>query len=372
MNTYIIVGAGLFGATLANCLSENHKVILLDKRDFIGGNCFDYIDPATGILIHKFGPHIFHIQDRSVYNYIKKFTSFNSYKHYVKAQFDNRIYDFPINLSTINSFFGVNLRPYEVKDFLATEARKAKIIEPQNMAEKIISLVGADLYNAFFKDYSIKQWGIDPFLLPESTIRRIPIRTNYNVSYYKKIFNGMPSEGYSAMFKKMVSSKNISVLLSVDFLEDKDYFLNKGTVIFTGPIDAYFNYKYGKLEYRSLRFEEERYNVEDFQGIAVMNFPELKFNYTRICEPKHFYPEKADVYHMRKTIILKEIPFSSSDAEPYYPIQNESNIEILENYLLEAKKLENVFFGGRLGEYKYYDMEDTVKSALSLSRIILS
>ncbi|WP_337771069.1 UDP-galactopyranose mutase, partial [Desulfovibrio piger] len=215
------------------------------------------------------------------------------------------------------------------------------------------------------------QWGKDPSQLPESIVRRIPIKENYDTSYYKKPFNGMPSCGYTCMFEKMLKHQNITVQLNTDFFSDKDHFLNKSIVVFTGPIDAFFNYKYGKLEYRSLQFIEERYDVNDFQGLAVINYPELKYEYTRICEPKHFYPEKWKCLKKNSTIIFKEIPFASEEAEPYYPIQNERNLNILQKYIDESSKFENVFFGGRLGEYKYYDMEDTIKSALSLAKKIL-
>lgn len=372
MKTYIIVGAGLFGITVANHLSKYNKVIILEKRNFIGGNCYDYVDENTGITIHKYGPHIFHINDPQIYNYIKQFTTFNNYKHHVKTQYKHKIYDFPINLSTINSFYGINLRPYEVKNFLMSEAKKASIDTPTNLEEKIINLIGKPLYDAFFRDYTIKQWGKDPRLLPEHIISRIPIRDNYYSGYYKKYFNGIPSLGFSEMFKNMLSNKNITTILSTNFLSDINYFINKGIIIYTGPIDDFFNNKYGKLEYRSLHFEKEYYNVQDFQGVSVLNYPELKFKYTRICEPKHFYPDKNDIFLSKKTITIKEIPYFSTESEPYYPIQDKKNKTILQKYLHDAKELSNIFFGGRLGEYKYYDMEDTIKSAINLSRKLLN
>ena len=371
MKKFIIIGAGLFGITLTQCLSEKYKVILIDKRDVVGGNCYDYTDEETGIIVHKYGPHIFHIQDKVIYNYIKKFTDFNNYKHQVRSYYKDKVYEFPINLSTINSFFNINLHPYEVRSFLHNEAKKANIVSPQNMAEKIISMVGIDLYEAFFKEYTLKQWGKDPSQLPESIINRIPIKENYDTSYYKKLFNGIPKNGYSFIFKNMLANKNISIELKTDFFSDRDYFINKGILVFTGPIDAFFNYKYGKLEYRSLRFEKEYFDLKDFQGISVMNYPELKYEYTRICEPKHFYPEKLYIFNANKTLILKEISFKSKIAEPYYPIQNTENVQKYKLYFNEAKKLNNIYFGGRLGEYKYYDMEDTIKSALLMSQKLI-
>lgn len=372
MKEIVIVGAGLFGITLAERLSNSFKILLIDKRDVIGGNCYDYTDPETGILIHKYGPHIFHIKDENILNYVRKFTEFNNYKHQVRSCYRNKIFEFPINLSTINSFYDLNLRPFEVKQFLFEESQKAHIVNPQNMEEKIISLIGEDLYKAFFKEYTIKQWGKAPAQLPESIISRIPIKENYDTNYYKKPFNGMPSYGYTSMFEKMLNHQNITVQLKTDFFSDRNYFLNKPIVIFTGPIDAFFEYKHGKLEYRSLMFVEERHHVNDFQGVAVINYPELVYEYTRICEPKHFYPEKWNLFEKNSTVIFKEISFAAKGAEPYYPIQNARNAAILQKYINESKNLDNVYFGGRLGEYKYYDMEDTIRSAISLSKVLLA
>lgn len=366
---FIIVGTGLFGITLAQLLAgARFDVLLIDSRDHIGGNCYDYVDGETGIMVHKYGPHIFHVQDKNILNYIKKFTKFNDYKHHVYAKYKDKMFNFPINISTINSFYGKSLTPCQVLDFLKHEASSIGAAEPQNMEEKVISLIGKPLYEAFFKEYTIKQWGKHPRDLPASIVNRIPIKTNYDVNYYKKPFNGIPDCGYTAMFSRMLSNKNISVELSVDFFSDREYFLKKGQVIFTGPIDTFYNYEHGRLEYRSLRFDQELHDIEDFQGNSVINYPELKYDYTRICEPKHFYPEKWNEFASRKTLIFKEIPFSSSDSEPYYPIQDAHNMAIYQKYVKESQKQRGVFLGGRLGEYKYYDMEDTIKSAFSLCK----
>lgn len=372
-NNFVVIGAGLFGITLAEQLAAaNIKVLLIDSRDHIGGNCYDYADEETGIVVHKYGPHIFHVQDESILNYVKKFTKFNNYKHHVYAKYKNKMFNFPINISTINTFYGKSLTPCQVMDFLKHEASTIGDREPKNMEEKVISLIGEPLFEAFFKEYTIKQWGKHPRDLPASIVNRIPIKTNYDVSYYKKPFNGIPDCGYTAMFSRMLSNKNISVELSVDFFSDREYFLKKGQVICTGPIDAFYDYEHGRLEYRSLRFDQERYDIEDFQGNSVVNYPELKYDYTRICEPKHFYPEKWNEFASRKTLIFKEIPFSSPDSEPYYPIQDAHNMAVYHKYIKESQKQEGVFFGGRLGEYKYYDMEDTIKSAFSLCKKLVN
>lgn len=367
-----IVGAGLFGIVLAHELSRmDFDILLIDKRDHIGGNCYDYLDDNTGILIHKYGPHILHINDEKIYRYITKFCKFNNYKHQVRALYNDKIYEFPINLSTINNFYNVNLHPYEVLDFLSSEARKDSVPNPQNMEEKVISLIGRPLYEAFFKEYTTKQWGKNPAQLPASIINRIPIKCNYDTNYYKKSFNGMPSEGYTKLFEKMLQSKKISIQLNTDFFHDRDYFLKYDLLVYTGPIDAFFGYEHGKLEYRSLRFEEELHYVDDWQGNSVINYPELKYSYTRICEPKHFYPERWNSCSKNKTLIFKEISFSNSSGDPYYPILDKNNMEIYRKYKNDSLLYDNIYFGGRLGEYKYYDMEDTIKSALKLSTKIL-
>lgn len=370
---FIIIGAGLFGVVVAQQLaSSGKKVILVDKRDHIGGNCYDYHDSETGIIVHKYGPHIFHVNDKNILRYIQQYTDFNNYKHQVFANYKGKLYNFPVNLSTINSYFGINLKPFEVREFILQEIQKTKIVNPTNLEEKIMSLVGESLYNAFFKEYTIKQWGKTPSELPESIISRIPIKTNYDTSYYKKYFNGIPKDGFTVMFKKMIIHKNIELLLSTDFFENKDYFFSKGKIVFTGPIDAYFDYKYGKLEYRSLKFERELHDKNDLQGNSVVNYPELKYDFTRICEPKHFYPELWQQYSLDKTLIFKEIPLFDVNQEPYYPINDLKNINCLRKYIKETRKMDNVFFGGRLGEYKYYDMEDTIKSALKLSKKLIT
>lgn len=370
--TFVIVGAGLFGLTLANILSDySNNILIIEKKNHIGGNCFDYADDETNIIVHKYGPHIIHLDDSSVYNFLSKFTAFNNYRHQVRTYFKNAIYEFPINLSTINQFYNINLRPYEVSEFLKNEVKKNYTPNPQNLQESLINSIGLELYEAFFKDYTIKQWGKHPKDLPSTTVNRIPIKMNYDTGYYKKPFNAIPRQGYTEMFKRMLNNNMISIELGVDFFDQKEFFLTKGIVIFTGPIDTFFDYKYGRLEYRSLRFEEERHSVKDWQGNSVINYPELKYEYTRICEPKHFYPERWKEFSPNKTILYKEIPFSGLGSEPYYPMQDDKNIKIYKKYSEEAKQLHNVYFGGRLGEYKYFDMEDTIKSAFALSKKLL-
>lgn len=370
---FSIVGAGLFAIVIAENMSScGKKICIFDKKNNIGGNCYDYKDEETDVVCHAHGPHIFHISDENILAYIKKFTEFNEYKHIVYSKYKDKIYHFPINLSTINNFYNVCLTPSEVNTFIENEANRSGIKNPNNLEEKIISLIGEPLYKAFFLEYTIKQWGKHPKDLLESIIQRIPIRNNYNSGYYKKYFNGIPKDGYTEMFKRMLSNKNIDIELGIDFFEDKEKILKSAKhIIYTGEIDRFFSYEYGKLGYRGLRFEREVYDVQDFQGNAVINYPELKYEYTRICEPRHFYPEKWNDYSSKKTICFKEISVDGA-SDPYYPILDNDNKERLKLYLNEAKKLNNISFGGRLGEYKYYDMEDTIKSAIALSKKLIS
>ncbi|MBF9014420.1 MULTISPECIES: UDP-galactopyranose mutase [unclassified Oceanispirochaeta] len=364
---YLIVGAGLFGIVLAEQLSKaGNKVIIIDKRPHIGGNCFDKYDKETNILYHVYGPHIFHIEDENILNYVKKFTNFNHYFHQVLTTYKDRIYQMPINLETINSFYGLNLKPFEVEAFLKKEIEKEQITTPKNMEEKVISLIGKQLYEAFFKDYTSKQWGKNPIDLPENIVSRIPIRNNYYESYYNKSFHGIPQISFSSMFEEMINNENIEIKLNCEYFENRKSFHQDSHVIYTGPIDRYFNYKFGKLEYRALEFKTEYKNVDDFQGTSVINYPESQYKYTRICEPKHFYRENWNEYVKNKTLIIKEIPLEDDGTNPFYPINNDKNNKIAEKYRKEGAKTNNVSFGGRLGEYKYFDMEDTIKSALTL------
>lgn len=370
---YIVVGAGLFGAVVAERLASQHKkVCVLEKRNHIGGNCYDEYDQETGVLVHTYGPHIFHSSNDNVLSYIQKFTSFNRYFHQVVAYYRGRIYQLPFNLETINSFYGKNLRPYELKAFLDQEIAKENIISPQNMEEKAISLIGRPLYAAFVREYTIKQWGRDPKELPASIIQRIPVRNNYNECYYNKNFHGLPCDGYHKMFMNMLSHEGIVVKLNTDFFAVRNQIPSKVKIVFTGPIDSYFNYKFGKLEYRKVTFVREVHRVRDWQGTSVINYPELEYKFTRICEPRHFYLEKWDNYSPDATVIFKEFPSADNGEDPYYPINDTRNTQLAEQYKKEAASLTDVYFGGRLGEYKYYDMDDAIRSALAMADAICS
>lgn len=370
---YFIVGAGLFGSVVAERLAGyGKKVCVLEKRNHIGGNCYDEFDPETDILTHKYGPHIFHADDDEVLKYIHGFTDFNRYFHQVLSVYKDKIYQLPFNLETINAFYGINLKPFEVRNFLDKEIAKENIQAPANMEEKAVSLIGRPLYEAFIKEYTAKQWGKEPKDLPESIIKRIPVRNNYYECYYNKKFHGMPVAGYAKMFEKMLSSPNIKVRLNTDYFTVRNQLPENTRIVFTGPIDKFFDCKYGKLEYRKVTFQREIHPVQDWQGTSVVNYPELKHEFTRICEPRHFYMENWGRYAPDRTVIFKEFSSFDDGEDPYYPINDLRNASLRERYEAEAEKRKNVIFGGRLGEYKYYDMEDSIRAALELVKTIIA
>lgn len=363
---YLVVGAGFFGSVIAEriAVDMNEKVVVIDKNPHIGGNCYSEVDPDTGIEFHKYGTHIFHTSNETVWNYINNFTRFNGYHHQVLTIYKNKVYQMPINLETINTFYGLNLKPFEVEAFLKAEIKKENIAEPRNLEEKALSLIGRPLYEAFIKGYTEKQWQKDCKLLPLSIIDRLPVRKNYDESYYFDLWQGMPLDGYSAIFKRMLNHKNIDLYFNVDFFEIRDRIPSSCLIIYSGPIDRFFGYKFNKLEWRTLEFEKEVVNVEDYQGTAVMNYAERAVPYTRIHEPRHLHPERS--YTTHKTLIIKEYPKLDNGTNPYYPINTDKNHDILKKYLDEREKCPNVIFGGRLGDYKYYDMDKVIESALDV------
>jgi len=362
---YLIVGAGFFGCVLAERIAKNSgsKVLVVDKRHHIGGNCYSKVDEGTGIEIHKYGTHIFHTSSKKVWDYIKQLTEFNNYYHQVLSTYKNKVYQMPINLETINSFYNLNLKPYEVKKFLENEIKKEKKInEPKNLEEKAISLIGRPLYEAFIKGYTIKQWEKDPKMLPPQIITRLPVRNNYKEDYFVDArWQGIPIEGYTKVFENMLKAQNIHVKLNCDYFEHRNDFNIRKKIIYTGPIDRYFDYVFGKLEWRTVKLHKEIVDVEDYQGTAVMNYADLEIKYTRIHEPKHLHPERR--YKNHKTVIFYES--STHDAnEPYYPINTEINHQIFQKYKELAQQKGGVIIGGRLGDYAYYDMDKTILAAL--------
>ena len=353
----LIVGSGLFGATCAyEAVSLGKRVLVLEKRDHIGGNI--YTEKVEGIDVHRYGAHIFHTTDKKIWEFINKFSEFNSFVNSPIANYKGEIYNLPFNMNTFSKMFGV-ATPDEAKAVL--EKQRAEISgEPQNLEEQAISLVGRDVYTKLIKGYTEKQWNRDCKELPAFIIKRLPVRFTYDNNYFNDRFQGIPTLGYTAIIERML--KGAEVRTGVNFLDDKEAYLSLAKqCIYTGPIDEYFGYEFGKLEYRSLRFETEILQEENHQGVAVVNYTEREIPYTRVIEHKHFnYVETP------KTVITKEYPTDWREGlEPYYPVNNEKNNELYKVYAECARK-EKVLFGGRLAQYKYFDMDDTIAAAFEL------
>ncbi len=367
---FLIVGCGFYGAVLAERIANilKKEVVIIDKRDHIGGNCYSEFDKKSGIEYHKYGTHIFHTGNQLVWDYINNFTKFNNYRHQVLSSHNGKIYQMPINLETINSLYKKNFTPLEASRHIQNESKKFKFFKFKNFEDKAKSQIGEKLYKSFIKGYTIKQWGKSPKLLPESIFNRLPIRFNYNEDYYPQTqYQGIPFNGYTEIFKNLLDNKKIKILLKENF--KFDYKIKpKFCTIYTGPLDSLFNYNYGNLEWRSLRFEKKSYSLNDFQGSAVINYPDLKEKFTRIHEPKHLHPERL-VYSKNKTIIIKE--FSIKDNKnPYYPINDTLNREKHRKYKTLASKIKSFYVGGRLADYAYYDMDMTISAALKKFNLI--
>lgn len=364
---YVLVGAGFFCSVIAERIANdmNKKVLIIEKRSHIGGNCYSEIDNKTGIEYHKYGTHIFHTSDEEVWGYLSQFTSFNSYYHQVLTVFNGQVYQMPINLETINSFYKINLKPYEVNAFLKKEIEAESYDEPKNFEEQAINIIGRPLYDAFIKGYTTKQWGRNPKELPAYIIKRLPFRKNYSESYFFDTYQGIPTDGYTEIFNKLLASKNITLKLDTDFHQIRDQFSPDTKIIYSGSIDSFLNYKYGALDYRTLSFEKEVLEYEDYQGTSVMNYANQDIPFTRIHEPKHLHPERD--YPNDKTLIIKEFSEEANRDEPYYPIGGEKNRLVYNKYLKEIKETyPNVIIGGRLGDYKYYDMHHVIREALNV------
>jgi UDP-galactopyranose mutase len=364
---YVIVGSGFFGLTVAEQLASrlNVPVLVLEKRNHIGGNAYSEFDDETGIEIHTYGSHLFHTSNQKVWDYVNRFTSFTNYVHRVKISSRNQVFSMPINLHTINQFLGRILTPQEAQAWVIEMAGEISN-KPKNLEEKAVSLVGRPLFEAFIEGYTQKQWQTDSKLLSESIISRLPVRFNYDDRYFNDTFEGLPTNGYSAWLSKMANHPKIRIETNIDYLELRDQILPNQKVIYTGPIDSYFNYSQGILGWRTLDFKIEKLDVQDFQGTSVMNYADLEVPFTRIHEFKHFHPERE--YLANKTIISYEYSrFANQEDEPYYPINTDVDRKILQSYRAMAEKEQNVFFGGRLGRYQYLDMHMAISSALQLA-----
>ena len=354
---YLIVGAGLFGATFAQQAREAGKTVLvIDKRSHVGGNI--YTEEIEGIQVHKYGAHIFHTNDRRVWEYVNRFAEFNRYTNSPMANYCGELYSLPFNMLTFHKMWGV-VTPQEAQKKIAEQREASGITEPQNLEEQAISLVGTDIYEKLVKGYTEKQWGRPCCELPAFIIKRLPVRFTYDNNYFNALYQGIPMAGYTAMIEKML--EGIEVHLGVDFLEKRDtYCKNAQKVVYTGAIDAYFDYCYGPLNYRSIRFETEVLDTDNYQGNAVINYTDAQTPYTRIIEHKHFAFGTQP-----KTVVSREYSQEwTLGIEPYYPINDEPNNALCEKYKALANKEENVIFGGRLGQYRYYDMDAVILSAL--------
>ncbi|MGQ4536970.1 UDP-galactopyranose mutase [Dermabacteraceae bacterium P7074] len=369
----LVVGSGFFGLTLAERAANEHglRVTVIDRRDHIGGNAYSEIDPETGIEIHKYGAHLFHTSNERVWEYVNRFTSFTDYVHKVYTVHNGVVYPMPINLATINQFFSAAYSPAEAKALIAEQAGELAGADPENLNDKGISLIGRPLYEAFIKHYTGKQWQTDPKDLPASIISRLPVRYNYDNRYFNDKYEGLPTDGYTAWIERMADHPNIEVKLSTDFFDtsqpyNRDAVTGQLPVIYTGPIDRYFDYSAGDLKWRTIDFETEHLDIEDYQGTSVMNYADENVPYTRIIEPRHFHPERD--YNKNKTVIMREFSrFAEKGDEPYYPIASASDREMLEHYRALAKDAPRTLFGGRLGTYKYLDMHMAIASALTMA-----
>jgi UDP-galactopyranose mutase len=356
MFDYLIVGAGFAGSVLAERLASvgDQKVLIIDQRDHIGGNAYDYYN-KDGILIHKYGPHIFHTNSKKVFDYLGQFTQWRPYEHRVLASVDGQLVPIPINLNTINKLYGLNLNCSEVEAFFDSKAEK--ITRVKTSEDVVVSKVGRELYEKFFKFYTRKQWDLDPSELDASVTARVPTRTNKDDRYFTDTYQAMPLFGYTRMFQKMLSHPNIKIMLNTDYKEILDVIPYKH-MIYTGPIDSFFNYCYGRLPYRSLEFKFETLDTDIFQSTGTINFPN-EHAYTRITEFKYLTGQKHN-----KTSIVYEYP--QAEGDPYYPIPRPENAEIYKKYQQLANAMTNTYFTGRLATYKYYNMDQVVAQSLSL------
>ncbi|MFW0154432.1 UDP-galactopyranose mutase [Rothia sp. P6271] len=368
----VVVGSGLFGLTIAEQAATELglKVALLDRRSHIGGNAYSEKEERTGIEVHRYGAHLFHTSNERVWEYVNRFTKFTDYKHRVYAQHKGIVYPLPINLGTINQFFNAAYSPTEAKALIQEQAGEFAGTDPQNLNDKGISLIGRPLYEAFVKHYTAKQWQTSPEELPASIISRLPVRYNYDNRYFSDKYEGLPVDGYAAWLERMAAHPNIEVHLNTDFFEDgheysRSKVLGQIPVVYTGPVDRYFDYAEGDLSWRTIDLEEEVLEMEDFQGCAVMNYSDEDVPYTRIHEFRHFHPERD--YTKDATVIMREFSrFAEKGDEPYYPVNTDNDRQKLLAYRDLAAGEKSVLFGGRLGTYKYLDMHMAIGSALSM------
>jgi len=362
-----MVGAGLSGAVIGRQLAEaGHRVTIMDSRGHVAGNCHTKRDESTGVMVHVYGPHIFHTDDAEVWEYVNAHMKFMPYKNRVKTTSGGRVFSLPVNLHTINQFFGTTMRPDEARAFITEQQADTTITDPQTFEKQALRMIGRDLYEAFFKGYTMKQWGCHPRELPASILKRLPVRFNYDDNYFFHRFQGMPEHGYTQMVESILDHANITVHLNTDFKCDQtaDY----DHVFYSGPLDGYYNFNLGRLGYRTLDFERFTYDG-DYQGCAVMNYGEVDIPYTRISEHKHFSPWEDHA----GSVCYREFsrPCEAEDI-PYYPIRQVKEKALLGDYVARATQETGVTFVGRLGTYRYLDMDVTIREALDTAAVFLS
>jgi UDP-galactopyranose mutase len=367
----LVVGSGFFGLTIAErAASAGKRVVVIDRRSHIGGNAYSEAEPETGIEVHRYGAHLFHTSNETVWEYVNRFTKFTNYVHKVYSNFKGEVYPLPINLGTINQFFRAAYGPDEARALIAQQAEEFDTKSAKNLEEKGISLIGRPLYEAFIRDYTSKQWQTPTTELPAEVISRLPVRYTYDNRYFNDTHEGLPVDGYTAWLERMADHPNIEVRLDTDFFDEsqplnKRAVVGKVPVVYTGPVDRYFDYAEGELGWRTLDFEQEVLPTGDFQGTSVMNYAGSDVPYTRIHEFRHFHPERE--YPSDKTVIMREFSrFATREDEPYYPVNTPEDRERLLKYRELSAAEDRVLFGGRLGTYQYLDMHMAIGSALTM------
>lgn len=367
MTDLVVVGSGFFGLTIARQAAAELglQVLVIDKRGHIGGNAYSEFDPETGIEIHRYGSHLFHTSNERVWDYVNRFTAFNSYQHKVWAKHQGQLYPMPINLDTINKFFQTSFNSEEAKNFIQDQIAENAATSASNLEDRAIALVGQPLYEAFIKSYTEKQWQTDPRLLPADVINRLPMRFTTEHRYFNDAYEGLPLNGYTAWLENMADHSNIQIRLDTDFFDIRTELDSAVPIVYTGPIDRYFDFQYGTLGWRTLDFQDEVIGTGDYQGTSVVNYSDLDVAFTRIHEYRHLHPERN--YQTESTFISREFSrFASATDEPYYPVNTEADRQQLSQYREMIKEENGVWFGGRLGTYQYLDMHMAIASALTL------
>ena len=366
MTDLIVVGSGFYGLTIAQQAAEHLglKVNVIECRNHIGGNAYSEFEPETGIEVHKYGSHLFHTSNARVWEYVNRFTRFNDYKHLVWAKHNDDLYPMPINLDTINKFFNKDFDSKQAQEFIQGQVHEDQASSANNLEERAIALIGQPLYEAFIKGYTEKQWQTDPKLLPADVINRLPMRFTTEHRYFNDKYEGLPLGGYTAWLENMADHPNIEVSLNQDFFDYKSKFVGQVPIVYTGPIDRYFEYEFGELGWRTLDFESEIVGTGNYQNTSVVNYSDLDVPFTRIHEYRHLHPERD--YQNESTYISREYSrFASRDDEPYYPVNTDADREKLTKYRTLIENEKGVWFGGRLGSYQYLDMHMAMASALT-------